>query len=290
MHAIEMFKTPQVHKIAKPNMNKGLIGKTFKRDAKGIMTALTELGETNPEAALALSKAVNEDGKASFEAASGSVELVKGMVSFKEATKKISSQAYTPNVIEPSFGVGRILYMVLEHSFYVRAGDENNTVMKFAPQIAPVKCSVFPLTHNSDAMDSVVHSVRDKLVAKGISNKIDLSGAPIGRRYARTDQIGIPFAVTVDFQTLDPNHRFNNTVTVRERDSMTQIRVGIDKLSDLIYQLTTGRMLWEEAEKSYEVVYSAAPKLPAPAAAAAASGPLSTSACLRFSRPAVPIV
>ena len=87
-------------------------------------------------------------------------------------------------------------------------------------------------------MDAVVHSVRDKLVAKGISNKvyrahgaqtgrslfipcvfawpqIDLSGAPIGRRYARTDQIGIPFAVTVDFQTLDPNHRFSNTVHTR---------------------------------------------------------------------------
>ena len=92
------------------------------------------------------------------------------------------------------------------NSFYVREGDENNTVMRFAPQIAPVsigictatthnekstfanvlylqvKCSVFPLTHNSDAMDSVVHSVRDKLVARAISNKVHRAhGTQTGR-------------------------------------------------------------------------------------------------------------
>merc|ERR1712100_230417 len=101
----------------------------FKRDGKGVMTALTELGETAPDAALALSKKLQEDGKATFEAPHGPVELVKGMVTFAEATKKISSQAFTPSVIEPSFGVGRILHMILEHSFYVRKGDEKNTVM-----------------------------------------------------------------------------------------------------------------------------------------------------------------
>src|SRR5271168_341670 len=136
---------------------------------------------------------------------------------------------YIPNVIEPSFGIGRILYSLIEHNYWTRPEDKNRGVLSFPALIAPAKCllaslssdarlkAVIPLLCNPRLVLRPL-TVAQKLRAHGISNKVDVSSQSIGRRYSRNDELGTPFAITVDFDTLK-----NETITLRERDSTKQI-------------------------------------------------------------------
>ncbi len=122
---------------------------------------------------------------------------------------------FVPSVIEPSFGIGRIIYCMFEHCFYTR--QDARTVFKFTPVVAPVKATVFPLLQRAE-LNEVATRVASSLTAAGLATVIDTTGTTIGKRYARTDEIGVPFAVTVDYDTLK-----DDTVTVRDRDSMAQV-------------------------------------------------------------------
>ena len=84
------------------------------------------------------------------------------------------------------------------------------------------------------------------LIRAGISNKVDDSGVTVGKRYARTDECGIPFAITVDFDTLA-----DGTVTLRDLDSMKQIRLPIGALAELVSDLSIGHTKWSEAVEKY---------------------------------------
>lgn len=107
-------------------------------------------------------------------------------------------ETLTPSVIEPSFGIGRIIYCLYEHSFYVREGeDEQKTVFRFRPLVAPIKCTVFPVVQRPE-FDAVAVEISHALTRAGLANKIDTTGTTIGKRYARTDELGSPFAITVD--------------------------------------------------------------------------------------------
>ena len=129
---------------------------------------------------------------------------------------------FAPSVIEPLSAVGRILHALLEHSFFCRE-DAQRVVFQFAPVVAPIKCGVYNLQSGSKRAP-IVTLVVDLLTQAGISTKADTS-AICGRRYARADELGVPFGVTVDFDTVE-----DDTVTLRERDSMTQRRVPISAL------------------------------------------------------------
>jgi len=136
---------------------------------------------------------------------------------------------YSPSVIEPSFGIGRIVYCIFEHCFKVREEDAQRTYFVFPPLVAPVKCSILPLMDKPD-LNVVVQSIKSMLTKEGISSKIDDSGQTIGKRYARTDECGIPFAITVDFDTLK-----DETVTLRDLQTMKQVRMKIQELPANIY-------------------------------------------------------
>jgi glycyl-tRNA synthetase len=105
--------------------------------------------------------------------------------------------------------------------------------MHLSPKIAPVQVAVFPLMSRDD-LDTIAHEITHTFHKKGILAEYDDSGA-IGRRYRRQDEIGTPFAVTVDYDTKD-----NNTVTLRDRDSMKQVRVPIAQLPETIWDLVDG--------------------------------------------------
>ena len=175
-------------------------------------------------------------------------EITTDLVSFKQEKKVISEKKYLPGVIEPSYGIGRILYAVLEHSFDQRDGDENRCCMKFRPCVAPIKVGIFRLLNNSQ-FDHIVSDLQQLFQSAAISNKVDSTSGSVGRRYARADEIGIPFGITVDFQTL-----IDDTVTLRERDSMSQIRVPISHVVNLIGILTSETTSWEVLSKKYPVV------------------------------------
>jgi len=170
-------------------------------------------------------------------------ELNGDLLQFSKVKQKVTGKTYTPSVIEPSFGIGRIIYAVLEHSFWMR--DKDRGVLSLKPIIAPVKCSVLPLSMNAK-FTPMLNLLDRELTENGVSHKIDDSGASIGKRYARTDEIGIPFGITVDFTSLE-----DETVTVRERDSTLQIRTNVHEAVILIKRLSEGFLTWEEVKNSH---------------------------------------
>ncbi|MCY0868711.1 MAG: glycine--tRNA ligase [Desulfurococcus sp.] len=147
----------------------------------------------------------------------------------KREVEKIHGERITPHVVEPSFGVERLLYVVLENSYTVREGK---TVLRLPLNIAPYHVAVFPLVSGSKPehakITEIAREIYRKLVRKGFRVVYDEEGS-IGRRYARIDEIGVPFAITVDYQTLE-----DGSVTVRDRDTTLQERVKIEKLEEYL--------------------------------------------------------
>ena len=141
-------------------------------------------------------------------------------------TDPVTGETYVPYVVEPSLGTGRALLAVLCDAYdEEQLEKETRTVMRFAPAIAPYKAAVLPLQKAlSERADNLYRAMRKR----GITCTYDLPGS-IGKRYRRQDEIGTPFCITVDFGT-EPT----GTVTVRERDSMSQIRIDESKVADYI--------------------------------------------------------
>lgn len=118
-------------------------------------------------------------------------------------------------------------------------------MFRFTPLVAPTKATVFPLVQK-DGMNAKAAEISTALRAAGLSNIIDTTGTTIGKRYARTDEIGVPFAVTVDGQTLE-----DGTATIRERDSTMQIRVPMGEIPAVIKALVDGPSSWQEVASKY---------------------------------------
>ncbi|PSN57200.1 Glycine--tRNA ligase [Blattella germanica] len=160
-------------------------------------------------------------------------KLTPDMVSVKRHQKTVHVEEIIPSVIEPSFGIGRIMYALFEHNFKMRDGDEQRTFLSLPSVVAPLKCSVLPLTQELTRLD--------------VSHKVDDSSGSIGRRYARTDEIAIPFGVTIDFDSLKSPH----SATLRERDSMAQVRIPLDVLPGVVRDLAYGKTTWSAVETKF---------------------------------------
>jgi glycyl-tRNA synthetase len=133
-------------------------------------------------------------------------------------------------------------------------------VFRFPPQVAPIKCTIFPLVNNED-MNNASHEIYKSLTKIGVSVKLDTTAISIGKRYCRTDELGVPFAITVDHRTIGHTTTpKDNTVTVRERDSCQQFRVNIENVAKLIADLSDQKRTWAEATKDLEEVLGAALK------------------------------
>ena len=159
----------------------------------------------------------------------------KSLEYFDEEAK----QRFVPHVVEPSAGVDRtVLALICEAYSEDHAPDEKGEmetriVLRFHPRIAPVKCGIFPLLKNNSQLVAKAKEVVG-LLRPDITVFYDESGA-IGRRYRRQDEIGTPFGVTVDFETLgEKDPALRDTVTLRERDSMKQERVAIQDLPAIL--------------------------------------------------------
>ena len=128
----------------------------------------------------------------------------------------------------------------------MREGDEARSYFTLPPVIAPLKCSVLPLSNNADFTPLVTRLSQD-LVMNDVSHKVDDSSGSIGKRYARTDEIAIPFGITVDFDSL----KEPSTVTLRERDSTSQVRIGVDVVAETVRKLSMGRITWAEVLQKF---------------------------------------
>ncbi len=132
-----------------------------------------------------------------------------------------------PYVIEPSLGVDRSFLVFLLDAYHEEPDNEGTrVVLRFHPRIAPVKVAVLPLSRK-EPLIKIAWEIRDRLADMYVTD-YDETGS-IGRRYRRQDEIGTPYCVTVDFQTLE-----DNAVTIRDRDTMQQDRVSISELESVL--------------------------------------------------------
>jgi len=140
-----------------------------------------------------------------------------------------SGEKFIPHVIEPTFGVDRIILALLLSVYSEdELGGEKRILLKFKPKLAPVKVAVFPLLRNKPELVEKARSVYIS-IKQEITNTIWDDNGNIGKRYRRQDEIGTPFCITIDFDTLK-----DETVTIRYRDTGDQERVKINELTDFV--------------------------------------------------------
>jgi glycyl-tRNA synthetase len=207
-----------------PNM--GVLGKQYRNKAKAIFAAL---GQATP----------TKDG-ADVEVEGEKIHIPADLFEIRDEVIDVRGEDIVPHVIEPSYGIDRMCYAVLEQAYDEDTADgETRTVMRLSPRVAPVQVAVFPLM-TRDGLDIIADEITRTLHKRGILAEYDDSGA-IGRRYRRQDEIGTPFAVTVDYDTKE-----NNTVTLRDRDSMKQVRIAIEKLPETVGALVDGSVTFAQ--------------------------------------------
>ncbi|WP_292460012.1 glycine--tRNA ligase [Methanothermococcus sp.] len=202
-------------------LNYKVVGKVFKKDMKLVENTLNNMDNSEIEK---LVKELNENGKYILTIEDKEFEILNDYLKINKTKKKISGEKVLPHVIEPSYGIDRITYCLLEHAYNE---EEDRTYLKLKPEVAPVKVGVFPLV-NKQGMPEIAMEIKDNLRKNGIIAEYDDSGA-IGRRYMRMDEVGTPFCITVDGQTLE-----DGTITIRHRDTREQIRIKIDEVVDYI--------------------------------------------------------
>ena len=214
------FDEPKLIKktVIKPNLKK--FGPAFKGDSPKIKTFIENLSEDEVSE---IKAAIEADGKFTLEL-DGSYEILEEHLIFEDIEEEIKGEKIVPHVIEPSFGIDRILYCTLLHSF---KETEEKDYFQFAKEIAPIQVSVFPLM-NKDGLGEIAVEITHDLREAGFTVDNDTSGT-IGKRYARADEVGVPIAITVDFDTKE-----DNTVTIRDRDTEEQERVEIGALKEVI--------------------------------------------------------
>lgn len=154
-------------------------------------------------------------------------------VSGESMEVSIEGRKFVPHVLELSFGVDRNIYALLENCY---REEKERTIFSFPRRVSPFDAGVFPLV-NRDSLPEKAREVQSMLTASGFSVFYD-SGGSIGRRYRRIDEVGVPAGITIDHQTLE-----DGTVTLRDRDSMKQARVSIEKLPSALSRFLDGESL-----------------------------------------------
>jgi len=215
MYALRKYDKPKIVEVKKIVPNMGKLGPLFKGKAGKIKTLLenTEVKDTKKIS-------VSLDGK--------TIQIPKDCYEIVETKEKLSGEKFVPHVIEPSYGIDRILYGILEHNYHEgnKKGEEYR-ILKFSPLIAPIKVGVLPLI-SDEKLIKIANEIDRNLRDADIETYYDDSGS-IGRRYARMDEVGTPFCITVDHDTLK-----DKTVTIRDRDTTKQVRKKIDDIVEYL--------------------------------------------------------
>lgn len=228
---------PKIVEEFEVTIQKKKFGPKFRKDAGTVEKFLTSRSQCELED---LAKELSEKGKitAKIDGIAEPVEVDSELLAIAKNKRTEHIREFTPNVIEPSFGIGRILYCVLEHQFWCR--NEDRGVLSLPPLVAPTKVLLVPLS-NSAALQPIVKEVSVLLRKQQIPFKIDDSSASIGKRYARNDELGTPFGITIDFESVN-----DKTVTLRDRDSTKQVRGSLDDIIAAIKNLTYENVSWAE--------------------------------------------
>ncbi|KAG8761093.1 Glycine--tRNA ligase 1, mitochondrial [Serendipita sp. 396] len=229
---------PRIIHKTEPEWNRKELGLTFKKLAPTIVKAVEELPVEELEKIRVATE--NEPYMLVVEG-DEAIALTPKYIKIVDKTIKQAVEDYVPNVIEPSFGLGRILYALLEHSYWAREADIQRGVLSLPALVAPIKVLIVPISAQ-EAFKPLIQDIAAKLRKAGIFSRVDSSSVTIGRRYSRNDELGTPFGLTIDFASLQ-----NGTVTLRERDTTDQ-RIGkVDEVVAVVSDLVEGVITWEDA-------------------------------------------
>ena len=213
LRARREFDEPRTTEIDGWTIDGAKAGPAFKALAGAVKTALEALPKTT-------------SFPLELELPNGErVTVEQEHVKANQRTIKETGEWYIPHVIEPAFGIDRIIWHVIDHAYHETVkNDEPYTIMKLAEGVAPVDFAVLPL-FEKDGMGEMAWDIHQRICrAAGLVSMYDGTGS-IGRRYARADEIGVPKCITVDHQSIE-----DGTVTVRLRDTGEQHRVAITDL------------------------------------------------------------
>lgn len=228
----EQFTEPKKIKVIDMVIDKKEIGMTFKDNSKMLLAYLSNMDSGKIEW---LHQCLKKNNYVKLELNKDDIfDITNKMIQFKEIEKKITGTCITPHVIEPSFGIDRLVYILMEHNFKVREVDSNRTILNLDPILAPYLCAILSVVDCSEQKE-YLQRIHNILNTAKITNRIDSSSVSIGKRYSRMDEIGVAFCITVDSDT--PK---DNQVTLRNAVSMGQIRVLIDDLVQKINSLLVG--------------------------------------------------
>ncbi len=216
------FDEPKEVEVDKVRAKHKALGPEFKGKAKDIAAAM----ETKTPSDV-------KDGKLTVTVDGEDIVLDDRFFEIAKVKEKITGERVIPHVIEPSHGLDRIFYTVLEHS-YSHSDEEDYTVLRLKPEVAPIKVGVFPLMEK-DGLDDLARRIYEGVHSHRVEAYYDGSGT-IGKRYARMDEIGTPWCITVDYDSLQ-----EGTVTIRDRDSKEQKRIAVDDVPTVIDSLIAGK-------------------------------------------------
>ena len=213
LRARREFSEPRIIEIDGWTIDGGAAGPAFRGDA-GQVKSIVERFNSDVEFPIVVTL---EDGRQQTV----EIQHVKRV----QKTVKETGEWFIPHVVEPAFGIDRILWHVLDHAFdESEKGGEPYRMLKLTSLVAPVDVVILPL-FEKDGMDRIASELHKRCcLIPNLVSMYDSSGS-IGKRYARADEIGVPLCITVDHQSLD-----DNTVTMRTRDDGSQIRILIDDL------------------------------------------------------------
>jgi len=170
-----------------------------------------------------------------------SLKLYPKHVDFEIIETEATGKYFIPHVIEPSFGVDRVFYSILEYAYTEKGG---RVILRIPRDIAPIKALVFPLV-NKDGIPELAEKVYNLIIEKDIVARYDGSGS-IGKRYARADEIGVPICITIDYDSLK-----DNTVTLRDLDTWSQIRTKIADLPEKLHRYIKGKKEFNDLGTPY---------------------------------------
>ncbi|MEM4728715.1 MAG: glycine--tRNA ligase [Thermoplasmata archaeon] len=282
LRAFARYEKPRTVEKRVVAPNHAVLGPRYRKDAKAIAAALEALEPAS----------VDGRDEVELEVEGRKLRVASDCFTIKKVTVTESGRWFTPHVIEPSYGIDRIIYTILEHAYTEGkatdrehfdgrggrkkergegadagegdgrtdmagraerdgnrrdggvggggetgegvSGKDNYVVLKLKPAVAPIQVAVFPLINRAELVE-LANEIERGLRSAGLRTHTDATDS-IGRRYARMDEVGTPFCVTADFDTLQ-----NGTVTVRDRDTTKQVRRGKDGLADFIHLLIAGR-------------------------------------------------
>ncbi|EGV66296.1 Glycine--tRNA ligase 1, mitochondrial [Yamadazyma tenuis] len=221
------------------DIEKKKFGPTFRKDAGKVQDWLLARTQCELED---LSKELKDNAKIVFkvDGIEQEVELDETFVKIGKVTRTEHIREFTPNVIEPSFGIGRIIYSIFEHQFWARPEDTDRSVLSLPPLVAPTKVLLVPLSSNAE-LQPMVKRVTNFLRKEQIPFKVDDSSTSIGKRYSRNDELGTPFGITIDFDSIK-----DDSVTLRERDSTKQVRGSFEDVIRAIKEITYNGVSWAE--------------------------------------------